>query len=257
MARRFTLLLGLILGLLAVIASAPAQEPGSLGIFEGQSDVGSVTPPGTAVFDSATHVYTVTSAGANMWSATDAFHFVWKKVSGDLVLTADIAFPSSAGNPNEHRKAALIFRQALDADGVYADAALHGSGMTALQYRRTVGATTQDIELNIEAPSRLRLEKRGDVITLFLSSHGEPLHQVGTSIKLHFADPFYAGLGVCSHNKDAVETAAFSNVELAPLTAPAAPGAAQSLQHPPDHRNRRQLPPRAGCPHRQGPHGST
>ncbi len=223
MARRFALLLGLITGSLSVIAPAPAQTSGSLGIFEGQSDVGSVTPPGTAVFDPATHVYTVTSAGANMWSTTDAFHFVWKKVSGDLALTADIAFPSAAGTPNPHRKAALIFRQALDADGVYADAAQHGSGMTALQYRRIVGATTQDIELNIDAPSRLRLEKRGDVITLFVSNHGEPLHQVGASIKLHFADPFYAGLGVCSHNKDAVETAAFSNVELAPLTAPAAP----------------------------------
>lgn len=223
MARRFALLLGLITGSLAVIAPVHPQTPGSLGIFEGQSDVGSVTPPGTAVFDPATHVYTVISAGANMWSTTDAFHFVWKKVSGDLALTADIAFPSSSGNPNEHRKAALIFRQTLDADGVYADAALHGSGMTALQYRRTVGATTQDIELNIEAPSRLRLEKRGDVLTLFLSNHGEPLRQVGASIKLHFADPFYAGLGVCSHNKDAVETATFSNVELTPLTAPAAP----------------------------------
>ena len=64
-----------------------------------------------------------------------------------------MAFPSSTGNPDPHRKAVLMFRQTLDADGVYVDAALHGSGMTALQYRRERGATTQDIELNIDSPA--------------------------------------------------------------------------------------------------------
>ncbi len=222
MVRRFALLFGLIAVSFAAFAQPSSHNPGSLGIFEGQSDVGAVTPPGKAVFDPATHVYTISAAGANMWSTTDAFHFVWKKIGGDLALTADIAFPSSAGAPDPHRKAALIFRQTLDADGVYADAALHGSGMTALQYRRTSGATTQDVELNISAPGRLRLEKRGDVITLFASMHGEPLQQVGASIRLHFEEPFYVGLGVCSHNKDVVETATFSNIELTQLAPPAA-----------------------------------
>ena len=190
-----------------------AQAPtAGLGIFEGQTDVGSVTPPGKASYDAG--VYTLDAAGANMWSTVDAFHFVWKKVTGDVALSADLAFPSSAGSPDPHRKAVLIFRQTLDADGVYVDAALHGSGMTAMQYRRERGATTQDIELNIEAPRRIRLEKRGDTITMFLSNHGEPLHQVGASIKLHLEAPFYAGSGLCSHNKDVEERAVFSKVEL-------------------------------------------
>jgi TolB protein len=192
------------------VSIAQAQV-GSLGTFEGQSDVGSVTPPGTAAYDAG--IYTIKAAGANMWSTEDAFHFVWKKISGDSALTADVAFGASqAADP--HRKAVLIFRQSLDANGVYVDAAQHGSGMTALQYRREPGATTQDIELNIDAPQRLRLEKRGDTFTMYLSNHGEPLHQVGASIKLHLQEPFYAGLGVCSHNKDVVETAKFTNVKL-------------------------------------------
>ncbi|MEO8736356.1 MAG: DPP IV N-terminal domain-containing protein [Edaphobacter sp.] len=191
----------------------------SLGIFEGSTDVGSVTPPGTLVYDAAAHTYTITSAGANLWSTVDGFHFVWKKLSGDVSLTADINFPVTSGNPSPHRKALLMFRQNLDADGVYADAAQHGSGLTALQYRRAKGATTQDIELNIAAPKRLRLEKRGDTITMFLSMTGEPLHQVGASIKLHLDGPFYVGLGVCSHDVKVVEKAVFSNVELKTLTA--------------------------------------
>ena len=35
----------------------------------------------------------VEAAGANMWSTDDAFHFAWKKVSGDVALSADMTFP--------------------------------------------------------------------------------------------------------------------------------------------------------------------
>jgi TolB protein len=201
---------------------------GKPGIFDGHTDIGSVTPPGTLTYDPAKGTYTLTAAGANLWSTLDAFHFVWKKVSGDVSLTADIDFPESRSNSNPHRKAILIFRQNLDADGVYADAALHGSGLTALQYRRDKGATTQDIELEVHAPKRLRLEKRGDTITMFLSMNGEPLHQVGASISLHLDGPFYAGLGLCSHDAAVVEKAVFSNVEFKQLV-PLAPQAKLSL----------------------------
>jgi TolB protein len=193
------------------------------GVFAAQTDVGSVTPSGKLNYDPFSRVYTITSAGANLWMKTDAFHFVWKKMSGDVALTADIDFPDKSGNPNPHRKALLMFRQTLDEDGVYVDAAQHGVGLTALQYRSAKGATTQDIELNIDPPKRLRLEKRGDVFTMFLSNRDEPLHQTGASIKLHFQEPFYVGIGVCSHNKDVVETATFSNLELKQLGTPAEP----------------------------------
>lgn len=200
--------------LLASATSLPAQNS-SLGIFESQSDVGDVTPPGAGAYDPAADTYTLTAAGANLWAATDAFHFLWKKASGDLSLTADIDFPGAPGEHNPHRKAVLIFRQSLDPGSAYVDAAQHGAGLTALQYRRTQGATTDDIELNLQAPARLRLEKRGDVFTLFLSDKpGAPLHQVGASIQLHLEEPFYVGIGLCSHDPHTVEKAVFSHVML-------------------------------------------
>jgi hypothetical protein len=192
-------------------------------VFTDQADVGSVTPAGKLAYDPASRIYTIDSAGANLWSTVDAFHFVWKKASGDLSLTADIQFPQTPSGASPHRKALLMFRQTLDADAIYADAAVHGNGETALQYRRTRGDTTQGIEFNVGAPKTLRLEKRGDTLTLFISMHGEPLHQAGASIKLHLDEPFYAGIGVCAHNKDAVERATFANLDLKPLAPPAAP----------------------------------
>jgi hypothetical protein len=204
-----------------VIPVSAAQTTGSIGLFDSQSDVGGVTPPGAARFDAATGVYSIRSAGANLWANVDGYHFVWKKVSGDVSLTADVKLADARPTSSPHRKALLMFRQTLDPDAMYADAAIHGNSKTALQYRRAKGDTTQDIAFNIGAPQRLRLEKRGDTITLFLSMHGEPLHQAGASITLHFNGPFYAGLGVCAHNKNAVEQATFAHVELQPLTPPA------------------------------------
>lgn len=197
--------------------TSSASADGALGIFESQSDVGRVTPPGKLAYDAATHTYTIDSPGANLWVGEDDFHFVWKKITGDAALTADVAFPLSPSGASPHRKALLMFRQTLDSDAAYADAALHGDGETALQYRGARGDTTQDIEFNSGMPKSLRLEKRGDTVTLFLSRHGEPLHQSGASIHLHFDGPFYVGLGLCAHNKDVVERATFANVELTPL----------------------------------------
>lgn len=156
-----------------------------------------------------------------MWLASDAFQFAWKQVSGDIALTANIAFLQTGGNP--HRKAVLMIRQSLDADSPYADVALHGEGLTALQYRDSKGSTTHEIQSNISAPHRLRIEKRGDFIYVFVASAAdEPLRPSGASIKLPLQGPFYVGIGVCAHDKDAVEKAAFKNVDLtvpAPSTA--------------------------------------
>jgi TolB protein len=205
--------------LLAYAQPPAAPSSGTIGIFTGQSDVGSVTPPGTARYDPQRGVYTLTSAGANTWYHVDDFHYLWKQASGDLALTADIFFPSRAypHDPDPHRKGILMFRQTLDPGGVYVGVGLHGSGMTALQYRRERGANTADIELNIDAPHTVRIEKRGDTFTLFLSREGEPPHQVGASVKLHLQQPFYIGLGAVSHDVNTTDRVEFSHLTLQPL----------------------------------------
>jgi TolB protein len=188
------------------------DSPGAVGLFESHADVGSVLRPGSATFDASTGVYTVSASGQNMWSSADAFHFVWKKLSGDVSLAADIAFLGSGGN--EHRKAVLIFRQSLDADSAYADVALHGNGLTSLQYRDVKGADTHEIQANLSAPARLRLEKHGQYVYLSLASVGNDLQIAGASARVPLEGTFYVGIGVCSHDANVVEKATFSQVEL-------------------------------------------
>ncbi|MEO8301114.1 MAG: hypothetical protein ABI608_04930, partial [Rhizomicrobium sp.] len=196
-----------------------SQAATAQGLFDGHSDVGSVTPAGTASQDSSGD-YSVTAAGANVWARVDALHYLWKKMSGDVVLTADVTFPPAAYShpPAEHRKGMLMIRQTLDPGGQQVSIHVHGVGMTALQHRDQRGANTQSIEINIDAlPKTVRLEKRGDTFTMFLSRNGEKLHQVGASLKLHFAEPFYAGLGVTSHDADTTDKVVFRNVKLEAL----------------------------------------
>ena len=212
------------LGLVAH-ALAFAAQPGTLGLFDGQTAVGHNASRGDAGYNAATDTYTLTSNGANTWYHVDDFRFVWKKTSGDLTLTADIRFPPAAyaHEPNPHRKGILMFRQTLDAGAAYVALGAHGSGMTALQFRRSRGANTEDIELNIDAPQTVRIEKRGDRFTIFLSMKGEPLHPVGASVSLHLTEPFYVGLGALSHDPDTLDKVEFAHVVLQPTAHPENP----------------------------------
>ncbi|MGB7283334.1 MAG: hypothetical protein WBE13_13810 [Candidatus Acidiferrum sp.] len=193
------------------IAAAVAQSNG-LGIFTNEGSVG-VTPLGCkAHYDSAKGEYTITGGGANMWAATDAFYFVWKKLSGDVSLTADIQWVGTS--TAEHRKAVLMIRQSLDPASSYADAVSHGNGLTSLQFRGALNEQTYQVVAAEDGPSRLRIERKGVVIMMFSGKPGEELKATGPVEYITLKDPVYIGLGVCSHVATTLETAIFSNVKL-------------------------------------------
>ncbi len=205
--------------MLAAIMGSPAMIA-QTGIFEGHGDVGAVLHPGSVDYDAAQKTYRITASGENIWGTADAFHFVWVKVSGDGSMTAEVAFPTTTGDP--HKKAVLMARQSLDADAAYADVAVHGVGLTSLQSREAKGAATHEVQSNVSGPKRVRLTRVGDTFYVSVAGEGEELHLAGGSMKVALTDPFYVGIGVSAHNKDATETAIFRNVEVVP--APAASG---------------------------------
>ncbi len=200
-----------------------------IGIFSGQSDIGSAVVPGSASYDARTKQYTITSAGYNVWYTRDEFRYLWKKMSGDVSLAADVSFPDPNGY--DDRKAVLVIRQNLDDDSKEALVALHGGGMIHLAERPEKDVRVKDIEFRIgsrgERPGgrspdslvdihakRIGIEKRGDSFALFVSVDGEPMHQFGAPITLHLDGPFYVGIGFCSHLPDKADTGVLSNVVL-------------------------------------------
>ena len=189
-----------------------------IGLFEGQSDIGSALVPGSASYDAATKQYTINSAGYNIWYSRDEFRFLWKKMSGDVSLAADVTFPNAKGYGD--RKAVLVIRQSLDDDSKEAMTGEHGVGMTHMAVRPEKGADIKDMSyrfggsLGSAWPKRVGIEKHGDSLALFISMAGEPMHQFGPPITVHFDGPFYVGIGFCSHLPDTSDTAVLSNVVL-------------------------------------------
>jgi TolB protein len=203
-----------------------AGEPSLNGPFPEHQDVGKATRAGSVTYDQAKGSYLISGGGDNMWFTNDAFHFAWKQMSGDLRLAADIHW--SGTNGNAHRKACLMFRQTLEADSPYADVAVHGNGLTSLQYREAKGELTREIQAGVSAPSRVALEKRGRFVSLSIAASGDRLEPSGAVYEMRFEEPFYVGLAVCAHDADRVETASFSGIEIAPLPPPE--GAAKKVR---------------------------
>jgi hypothetical protein len=206
-----------IVFLALTLAGATAAQPvGNLGIFEGAGDVGKPAHKGSVVYDPASKEYRITGGGDNMWAGRDDFFFVWRKVTGDVIITANLKIVTG-GAP--HRKAGLIIRKDLEPGSVYADSVVHGSGLTGLQWREKADDITRTIHFPIEGPTRLRLERRRNVVTLSAGKEGGPLVELGSTELAPFS-PMYAGLGVCAHDDKAETTAVFSDVTVEVLTPP-------------------------------------
>jgi hypothetical protein len=195
-----------------------------LGVFEGQSDVGGALAAGSSSYNSRTGAYKIVSAGYNIWYQRDEFRYVWKRMSGDVSLAADVDFPDTAGY--DDRKAVLVIRQSLDDDAKEAVVALHGGGLMHLAWRPEKGQMMTEMRvnhrkdhstdsLNIGLAKRIGIMKKGDSFTVWISMHGEPMHQVGGPVQLHIDGPFYVGIGFCSHLPATTDTAVLSRVVLA------------------------------------------
>ena len=202
------------------------DEP--LGVFEGQTEVGSALVAGHASFDENAGAYTIVSAGYNVWYYRDEFRYLWKKMSGDVSLAANIGYPDPEGFGD--RKAVLVIRQDLDDDSKMAVVALHGLGMIHLAQRPEKGARVKDLEYRIggrgrpegEHPDslstvmaqRIGIEKHGNAFSLWVSLEGEPMSRFGPPIELELKEPFYVGIGFCSHLPATLDTAVLSDVVL-------------------------------------------
>lgn len=193
------------LGLVTVL------QAGSIGEFEHATDLGRDTRRGSSGFSPATGLYRITGSGANIWGREDAGHFVWKKLSGDLAFSVDIAWEGPGQEP--HRKAAAMIRQGLETDDPYVDVAVHGDELIELQVRKVKGGDTVGIRTPIKAPATVKLERDGDVFTASVAKAGRPFQPIG-ALALALPDPVYVGLVVSAHNANNFETAVISNVSL-------------------------------------------
>ncbi len=212
----------LFCAVLLAAAHNGAGRGASLGLFEAETEIGHPAHSGSVDFNLSGGSYEIAGGGANMWFTNDSFHFVWKRLSGDFSLQAGIEWLGTGGNA--HRKACLLIRQDLSPESAYVDIAVHGNGLTSLQFRDAKGGLTHEIEANVSQPARVGIERQDNTFFIKLAETGsanatQKLGPGGAFIRLPFTDPVYVGLGVCAHDDQALERARFTNVELQPLAA--------------------------------------
>ena len=187
------------------------SQPESLGLFESQGDIGKVIKPGSATYDLDKQEFIIRGSGANMWFGEDEFHFLWKRMKGNFILTTRVQFIGKG--VEAHRKIGWMVRSSLDSDSTHVNAAVHGDGLTSLQYRRVKGGTTEETRVETSGADVIQLERKGNAFIMSAARFGEPYVTQRVS-DLAIGDDVYIGLYVCSHNKDVVEKAVFRDVRI-------------------------------------------
>jgi TolB protein len=178
---------------LAVACLAAICGAGSLGPFESNSDIGAGLQKGKVEL-SGPGEYRVTGGGADMWGKADAFHFVWKKMSGNMALTADVLLTGASAQPK--RKVTLMIRQSLDPGSAY-----------------VTGDAVLPKFLDTMMPERIRIERQGNTFTVMAGEPGGQLAALAP-FTVNMTGPVYVGLAVCSHDANGLTSAAFTNVRL-------------------------------------------
>ena len=189
---------------------AMAQQK-DLGVFDGQSDIGQVLKPGHATYDAVKQEYTITGSGTNMWLDNDEFHMIWKRMKGDFILTCRARFVGRG--VEAHRKMGWIIRAGMESNAPHVNAAVHGDGLTSLQFRRSKGGPTEEIKSALQGADVIQLERKGNAYIMSVARFGEPFVTEQTENPA-LGDDVVIGLYVCSHNKNVEETAVFSNVRV-------------------------------------------
>jgi hypothetical protein len=198
---------------LLVCAASGWSQPADLSFsgFPDKTDVGAPKIKGKAAFDPVTQSWLLEGAGYNMWNTRDEFFFVYRKLTGDAIFSANLNFPEQGVDP--HRKAGLMFRASLEEDAPYVDVAIHGDGLTSIQYRAEKGGETREVAAPVKNPDFIQLEKSGDHFVLRVSKDKTAPDEVA-SVRLQLPEVLFAGIFICSHNPDVLEKAIFTNVRL-------------------------------------------
>lgn len=205
------LALALMTTLIHYVAPLSAQSSTPVGQFDSQIDIGKVKRPGSATYNPKQQEYTIEGSGINMWFDKDQFHMVTKRLKGDFILQTTAHLLGKGVDP--HRKLGWIVRSSLDSNSAHINAAVHGDGLTSLQFRRTKGALTEEKKSTLTAADVIQLARHGNTYTMSVARNGETFVSEQVT-DLDLGDEVYVGLFVCSHNPDVSEKALFTNVRI-------------------------------------------
>ena len=198
----------------SLVHLAHSQE-NPIGVFQYNTDIGNPKLSGSATYDSATQTYTIKGAGYNIWGQRDEHRYLYNKLKGDFIVTANFEFE---GDNEVHRKIGWMTRASEDDNAVMVGGFLHGDGLTAGQWRERKGADMQNPEDDVWATKRfyqiIQLERRGNTFIVRAAQQGAPFEEISKKVLDFMPEIALTGIVIGSHDVDMIETAKVWNVRI-------------------------------------------
>jgi hypothetical protein len=192
-----------------------------------------IGPVGAAGHATASHgAFTVGGSGADIWGSSDAFHFAWQPLRGDVDVIARVTAVEAV---HAWTKAGVMIRESLTAGSPHALMLVSAARGTAFQRRIANGGISTHTSGGLgTAPVWVKLERRASTISAFQSTDGVAWTLVGRETFTMGLDA-HIGLAVTSHATGRVAAATFDNVTVrAPSTSPPPAGRGEIVLHAED-----------------------
>jgi len=201
MCRKFSFLVSFVLVLCLV--------GNTWGVIANQ-DIGSTGIAGSA--SEAAGVWTVEGSGADIWGGSDAFHYVYRPMSGDGILKVNVTSMTDPV-PDGWTKVGVMIRETLAANSKHAMVAITGVNGCQFVWREDTGGSSSDDTTGGQVlPKEMWIEREGDTLRgrfwkwEILGIMG---NWVSVERTISMNEDVYIGLVVCSHNDGLLCTAEF------------------------------------------------
>ncbi|MFB3789381.1 MAG: S8 family serine peptidase [bacterium] len=199
-------------------ASLQASSGAYANLFEEQGDIrGDLSgAKGAMDFDPWTGVYLIQGNSGDAAGMEEAFHYAYKRWSGDFNLVADVSIQD--GNAGQTGiKAFLMARQNLLSGAVNLSLRVRRDGQCGTQWR--TGSDTPEASQDSQEPAagrnpnRYRLERTGNTFSAyFMNRDGNWI--LADRREIEMTDPILVGLGVAGKDSGKNATGSFRNVVL-------------------------------------------
>ena len=190
-----------------------------IGQFEKSEDIGNPKFKGSSTYDNAAQSYSLKGGGANIWFNHDEFQFLYKKIKGDFLLTANFQLVGNEKGAG-HRKTGWMIRESTADHAVSVNTCLHGDGLVVIQWRPMRGAFMRDPEEEIFFAKQyfgeniIQLERIGKKITMRIAHPGEALEEMGSVNLPDLKDEVLIGPYALAHDTVGVQEARVWNVRI-------------------------------------------
>lgn len=206
----------MLITVIAVLAGTGSSNAQLSDIFIYKNDIGKPANPGSFVYNPREQSYLMRGSGYNIWFERDEFHYMYNRLKGDFMITANFRFEGKG--TNAHRKTGIMLRASEDDNAAHISAVVHGDGLTLMQWRDWEGASMKDPEDEVFARGSgyevLQIERSGKIIYMRAARKGEPIEDIGSYQMENLPDEVLAGVFVCSHDPAVIEEATIWNIRI-------------------------------------------